>query len=157
MSRSPAIELLNVLRERGLEVTAANGQVRFRPRRLVTSELLEQMTLQKLELLALLTDPHGETPVVAGFGLNAGSSDRPCPASCPRCGERDFTRPRAGGAWRCARCVPFDLPGDEVEWWPRVEGPFVPLDALLELDRTHGASARSNPFHQNEFGSKIEV
>lgn len=127
MSRSPAIDLLTDLRARGIELSVAEGRLRFRPSRAATAEQRSRMALLKAELIELVQSPPAPTPPAS----DAGNGDRPNVSRCHSCGEGDFTRPRAGGKWQCARCTPYDLASEEIEWWPRLDGPFVSLDVLL--------------------------
>ena len=118
-----AASSLQQLRASHVEVERIGASLRFRPREAVPPDLLQRLSDNKPDLLVLL---HAEA-----FHHDAGDGERPCISRCRTCGDLDFVRPRAGGAWRCARCRAYDLPGDDVEWWPRVEGPFASLDELL--------------------------
>lgn len=81
------------------------------------------------------------SPSVAGFALSlesspahedAGDDKLPNIECCGSCGERDFVRPCSGGTWRCARCRPYDLPGNALEWWPRVDLLLKPSREMSE-------------------------
>jgi len=123
-----ALTLLEKAGRAGLEVTVEGERLVVRgPRR--AEPLARQVLARKEEMIVLLA-PQPATH----SGADSGSGDRPVPDRCPACNEGDFVRPHASGAWRCARCRPYDLSGTEVEWWPRVDGPFVSLDVLLGAD-----------------------
>ena len=104
--------LLSELRGLGVALRVVDAHLHYRPMSAVTPELREQMAACKDELIALVSAPESSPDL--------GDGDRPIAERCPSCGERDFVRPRAGGAWRCARCRRYELPSAEVEWWPRV-------------------------------------
>jgi ribosomal protein L37AE/L43A len=113
MTLTDAAGLLHELRERRVEVEVVGDRLRFRPVDAVPADLREQLGSHKSAIVALL---HEEA-----FATDAGDGEKPSIERCRDCGERDFVRPRAGGAWRCVRCRPYDLPGTDVQWWPRVE------------------------------------
>ncbi|MCO6440700.1 MAG: hypothetical protein J5I81_06330 [Nitrococcus mobilis] len=79
--------LLSTLRERGVEVWAEHGQVRYRaPADVMTQELMERMRQEKDELLHLLvpvepTDPH-------------------------HCGSGAYHQTERDGPWLCSACHP---------------------------------------------------
>ncbi len=112
MTLSDAASLLHDLRERGVDLEIVGARLRYRPPEVVTPELRQRLVACKPAILAML---HEEAFVTA-----AGDGDKPSVERCRLCRELDFVRPRVGGAWRCARCCPYDLPGTEVAWWPRV-------------------------------------
>lgn len=159
MSRSPDIDLLADLRERGIELAVEGEWLRFRPVTAVNAELRERMTRLKPELIALLhpaaypSFPAEEVPIP-----DFGDGDRPSVERCPACREGDFMRPRPRGCWCCARCNPYEgLAPDDLEWWPRVEGSLVPLHDVLGLERGCRGSPDTDAFLSGELGSKIEV
>lgn len=117
MTLSDAASLLLELRECGVELEVVGDRLRFRPSEHVTPEVRQRLAAFKPAILALL---HEEA--------DAGDGGAPTAERCRSCRECDFVRPRAGGAWRCPRCRPYDLPAEEIEWWPRVQGPFASLD-----------------------------
>lgn len=129
MTLSDAASLLHELRERGVDLEIVGNRLRFRPPELVRPEVRERLAACKPAILALL---HEEA--------DAGDGEKPSVERCGSCGEPDFVRPRIGGTWRCARCKPYDLPGSEIEWLPRVEEPFVSLDMLLGSGQPTGSS-----------------
>jgi len=146
MSRSPAIDLLGELRERGVELQVQGDRLRFRPASALPPELLQRVARLKPELIALLAPPRAPEQKVEDLSVEeadrreptpepartpeAGDGPLPVPNRCPRCGEVDFQRPREGGTWRCARCAPYEASGLDLDWWPMIECPFAPLDAL---------------------------
>ena len=128
MTLTDAANLLRELRQRGVELEVVGDRLRFRPPEAVLPELRQRIVACKPALLAIL---HEEALVA-----EAGDGGSPSVVRCRFCRERDFVRPRVGGAWRCARCRPYDLPGLEIGWWPKFEASFVSLDVLLGLDRS---------------------
>lgn len=123
MTLSQAATLISEFRLGGGEIETVGDHLRVRMPNSVPPDLQAQLAACKPWLLAFLH----EEAVRQGHG----DGDRPTIPRCPGCEKRDFVRPRAGGAWRCARCHPYDLPGSEVEWWPQPQKPFVPLEEVL--------------------------
>lgn len=146
VSRSSAIDLLALLRERGVELEVRGDRLRFRPASGVPQELLGRVARLKPELIALLRvdsagpSPGASAPQSRGLASEYGDGERPSVHRCPRCGQPDFVRRHSGGAWRCARCCPYDLPRTEVEWWPRV-GSAVPFDSAAGSGESKNACA----------------
>ena len=70
-----AIELLNDVQARGIQLVAEEGRLRFRPRAAVTPELLETIKQHKAELLALL----------AGDAVPDDAEEQAKPTGKPRC------------------------------------------------------------------------
>lgn len=122
MTVADASRVLVELRALGVRVEVVGGSLRFAPAGAVSAPLRKRLAAEKPGVLALL---HQEA-----FAAGGGDGDNPSLEKCMTCGQRDFVRPRAGGAWRCARCRPYDLPAAEVEWWPRVELE-VPFDSSM--------------------------
>ena len=138
MTLTAAASLLNELRERGVHLEAVGECLRFHPQEAVTSGLRERLTSCKRALFALLR----EEALIADGGVG----ESPCIGRCRSCREGDFVRPRAGGAWRCTRCRPYDLPAAEVEWWPRVES-ATPFAAGMFDRRESGPDPSARPCH----------
>jgi len=138
-----ALVLLKELGGLGIQLAVDGGNLRHRPVAAVTPELRVRIAACKPDLIALLRAE--EQPCGACVPVpppNLGDGERPNGHLCPVCRERDFVRPRAGGAWRCARCRPYDLAATEIEWWPRV-GLTAPFDAHASaLCCACGATAR---------------
>ena len=121
MTLSDASALLHELHAGGVHIEAVGDRLRFRPPEDVTPEQRQRLGDCKPAILALLHEK--------AFAADAGAGAYPSTGSCRSCGQPDFVRPQAGGAWRCARCRPWDLPSTEIEWWPRVRC-VAPLDAM---------------------------
>lgn len=110
MTRSTAFDLLADLRQRGVELGVEDGQLRFRPSADVSPELRTRLAAHRSELIALMGADASEP----------GDGERPSVERCRTCRGLDFVRPSSGGAWRCARCRPYDLSACEFESWPRI-------------------------------------
>lgn len=138
MSRSPAIDLLAELRERGIELAVDGERLRFRPVEAVPPELRARMSRLKPELIALLAPrtptpapENPEEPPIPEYG----DGDRPTVKRCPICRERDFTRPVPRGMWCCAKCHPYEgYAASDVECWPKVTAveSMAPSDDFLD-------------------------
>jgi len=124
MNNLPALPLLMELYDRGIELKVVGDRLRYRPIEAVPPEIRERMARDKPKLIALLGD---EGAAVTRYG----NDSTPSVVQCPLCSERDFARLRTGGAWRCARCAPYGVPGNAIAWWPRIDGPLVPLKEVL--------------------------
>ena len=93
------------------------------PRR--AEALVKELIAKKVEVLAELVGTGAGAQVVTTLG----DGPRPTVDRCPGCAELDFTRSRAGGTWRCARCFPLSE-GTAAEWWPKV-GEQVDFTAIF--------------------------
>ena len=130
---------LDELRELGIVVRVVGGRLRYRPVEAVTPEIRERMVRLKPELIALLVAAEPEEVPIPEYG----DGDQPSVDRCPKCGEADFMRPRPRGRWCCARCHPYEgLAAPDVERWPRVQVPFLPLEVLLRLESADGVPTR---------------
>jgi len=139
MTLSEAAGLVAEIRALGVAIEVVGEKLRFRPVRSVPTELRQRLRDAKPDVLQFL---HEES-----FRADAGDGRHPSVARCGSCGESDFTRPRAGGTWRCARCRPYDLPGGDIEWWPRVGDavPFAASDVLGGSDTRDNGPAPMRP------------
>jgi len=134
MTLTDAASLIGELRQGGVELEVVGEKIRVRPTSAVSPELQARLAACKPMLLAIL---HEEA-----VRQGAGDGKGPTPDRCAACGQRDFQHPRAGGAWRCARCRPYDLPSSGVEWWPRIEM-AVPLEQVLAHGGPEPSAARA--------------
>ena len=123
MTLADAASFLSELRDRSVDIEVVGDRIRFGPPGAVSPDLRRRLSACKPGLIAIL---HEEA-----MQRGAGDGDRPSIERCAACGQLDFVRPQAGGAWRCARCQPYDMPAAEVAWWPQIVGPLVPLEQVL--------------------------
>lgn len=128
-----AVRLLAQLRGRGIELQAADGKLRYRPRSAMTEDLARDVALHKAEILELLGSQGG--PLRPSFldrvkdrfgGVEVDLDDddivwlwverRPKPCGC--CGGSRWWRLRAprSGAWICHRCHRPQPAAGQIEW-----------------------------------------
>ena len=111
-----SVTLLQRARLAGLRLLADGDRLVIRGPR-SQARLAKELLARKADVLEALPGFEAELLRAAA---DLGGGKQPASYRCPRCGERDFIRPRSGGTWRCARCHPPVLSFEQVKWWPAV-------------------------------------
>ena len=102
-----ATELLDSLRQRGIELATAGDRLRYRPASAVTPELADAMKRHKAELLKLVA-----TPGDWQLGDPIDWDSEPDPVDCLECNMFDCWWDMTGRR----RCLPHDPPTESRRW-----------------------------------------
>ena len=119
---SVAQQVLAELRNRGVELRARRGVIRFRPKMVMDSELIAKARACRAELIRLLAPscPRPDRVMLDGRMCDVVWLDpipTPPHCACWLCGARRWWRSRDGTApWVCSACHPPIPRPDQIEW-----------------------------------------